>query len=199
MEKKQRAKSAGSNRSRRSPEPKARDTKFSLQPDKIRQILNSLKASFDPGSITITSTNIPEALDKLVAVMNQISNASYKVFELVERQKALYQRLNDLTVDLAKCAPMTDQAITKFCTTHREITHELQALSHEVIVAHEFQDLSGQSVLKVKALLEWLDRDLRVLLPHLGVAVPEATKESEKKPDLDQAAMDALMRQVTGW
>jgi chemotaxis regulatin CheY-phosphate phosphatase CheZ len=198
MAKRQRARSPLTNAPKQA-EERERDRTTSQQPDQVRRILDSLKASFDPSSITITSTNIPEALDKLVAVMNQMSVASYRVFELVELQKALYQRLTDLTLELAKCADAPEQAIARFCTEHNQVTEGLRTISHEVIVAHEFQDLSGQNVLKVKALLEWLDRDLRVLLPLLGVALPEAGKDSEKNPDLDQAAMDALLRQVTSW
>lgn len=168
-----------------------------LSSDKIRALLSSLQARFDPSTLTITSINIPEALNRLVTVMSQMQSASYRVFELVERQKALCDQLiglsDDLAIDAKSSGDLQRERVASFTFEHHRITQELRTLSHEVIIAHEFQDLSGQNVLKVKALLEWIDRDLRALLPQLGFTIPQSSTNPMDEPDLDQAATDEIL------
>jgi chemotaxis regulatin CheY-phosphate phosphatase CheZ len=54
----------------------------------LEEILGSLKREFDPASITMTSTNIPDAIIKLSSVLVETSEATTKVFQLVEKHHA---------------------------------------------------------------------------------------------------------------
>jgi chemotaxis regulatin CheY-phosphate phosphatase CheZ len=162
----------------------------------------ALNAALDPSSVTMTTTNIPDAIAKLAVVVRQMSAASHKVFELVEQQHALRNQLVQLAEQVGQHASMSalsPELAAKLLQEHRSVSDQLDNLGHEIVMAHEFQDLCGQSLYKVTALLEGLSRDLRELLPTLGITPPPPQSSSDNNPDLGQAEMDAIIRQLTTW
>jgi chemotaxis regulatin CheY-phosphate phosphatase CheZ len=162
----------------------------------LEGILGSIKREFEPATVTMTSTNIPDAVTKLSSVLVQTSQAAARVFELVERQKSLMQENEsylsalELVVgstpwDVAKA----QESVSKCRTTQLA----LRDVAHEIVMAQEYQDLCAQHVEKVMRLLGKLDGDLRALLMHFKVT-PSAAEGSDK-PDIGQGDADEILKE----
>ncbi len=71
---------------------------------KLEGILGPLRREFDPASVTMTSTNIPDAVTKLSSMLVETGQAAAKVFQLVEQQKSLVEE-NERCLTAIKALP----------------------------------------------------------------------------------------------
>ena len=166
---------------------------------KLEDILGALGREFDPASVTMTSTNIPDAVSKLSSVVLETSQAASKVFQLVERQKSLVEE-NERSLaaieQLVSGNPIDSEAIDREVSKGRETNVALRGVSHEIVMSQEFQDLSSQKVQKVIRLIGGLDSSLRALLNHFKIATPlDVNPEtSAGNADIDQGAADDILK-----
>jgi chemotaxis regulatin CheY-phosphate phosphatase CheZ len=175
----------------------ARQSKDSIY--QLEGILGSIKREFDPATVTMTATNIPDAVTKLSCVLAQTSQAATRVFELVERQKSLIEEnescLSDLEGLLGKVC--VDTAAVQQIVEKGKVTQlALREVSHEMVMAQEYQDLCAQNVEKVMRLLDKLDGDLRALLIYFNVAPsgPESPESALDNPDIGQGDADEILK-----
>ena len=163
-------------------------------------LINIINNTLDPLNLTMTSTNLPDAVTKLTLVMNQINHATLRVFELVEQQRALREELNLLTERFAQNLerPNVDCSLVKlFREEHQGICKKLKSIDQEILITQEFNDLSGQSIKKVSLLLESLNSNLTALLEAFGVNVALNTPGVLGDPDLNQSEMDELFGRIS--
>ncbi len=166
---------------------------------KLEGILASLKREFDPASVTMTSTNIPDSVSKLSSVLLETAQAASRVFQLVERQKALIEE-NDRRLDaikqLVRRNPIDSEALVREVSKSRETNIGLRELSHEIVMSQEFQDLTSQKVQKVIRLIGGLDGSLRALLTHFKIATSlDGNSENPSgNADIDQEAADDILK-----
>ncbi|MEN9846182.1 MAG: hypothetical protein RIS36_1329 [Pseudomonadota bacterium] len=165
----------------------------------LEGILGSIKREFEPATVTMTSTNIPDAVAKLSSVLVQTSQSAARVFELVERQKALLKENECYCSDLGALmatTPVDREAVQKLVSRCRATHIALREVAHEIVMAQEFQDLCSQNVEKVLRLIGKLDVDLRALLGHFKVApaAGDALKSDGDKPDIGQEDADKILK-----
>lgn len=157
------------------------------------EVLSRLRAEFDPSTVTMTSTNIPEALVKLSNVLTETNKASCRVFELVERQKRLISENSFITRELLKTAP-SESGITGALARYQANSAELQSLANEIMLAHEFQDLCGQNINKVMKLISGLDSLLREFFLRMGCEIPPYSPAHASGEPVNQNETDDILR-----
>jgi chemotaxis protein CheZ len=166
---------------------------------RLAETVENLRREFDPASVTMSTTNIPDAVTKLSAVLAETNRATAKVFELVEHQKHLLGEGDDVLRYLSMLAEkdaVDADALLTAITRYKRVHRDLGAAAHEIVIAQEFQDISGQKVKKVMKLIADVEVYLRTLLSHLKVSVPSAhtTGEVAQEADLDQTAADDILK-----
>ena len=149
----------------------------------------------------MSSTNIPDAILKLSSVLNDSSEASHKVFDLVDSQHKVIKQGEKHLADLEQLAqqgPISPDAALAFVAKYRALNHAMQAVSHDIVVSQEFQDLCGQKVKKVMRLVCDVEVYLRALLEQLKVAMPnpKSAAELEAEQNVDQESTDALLKEL---
>lgn len=168
----------------------------------FHEALWGLRSQLDPSSVTMTSTNIPDAIVKLSAVLHETNEASQKVFALTDKHSEIAKRCDAILNELeaAAKAPQPDtRSIAELASRCRALNQASQAVAHEIVMAQEFQDLCGQRVKKVTKLLCDVECYLRVLLSLLRVDIPSGHASAEKKEgddDLNQSSTDKLLEEL---
>jgi chemotaxis protein CheZ len=167
----------------------------------LHQTVWGLRSEFDPASVTMSSTNIPDAIIKLSAVLTDTDNASSKVFDLVDRHTKLLKQTEKELAELErnyKGSHIDPSSIEGYITRQRALNSAMQSVSHEIITSQEFQDLCGQKIKKVMRLLCDMECYLRALFSQLRVDIPSAktAAQLEEDKDIDQASTDALLKEM---
>jgi len=113
------------------------------------------------GAIQVAAHELPDACERLLYVKQMTEQAANKVFALIDQLQADAQVLRGLAAgpESAELLALADRQ---------------QALSTELMMSQEFQDLSGQVINKVVKLLESVERPLHQVLDHAGDAATEA-------------------------
>jgi chemotaxis regulatin CheY-phosphate phosphatase CheZ len=165
----------------------------------LAETVEHLRREFDPSSVTMSTTNIPDSITKLSAVLTETSQAATKVFALVDEQKRLLKEgdgyLQELE-ELAKKDAVDSKRLLSIIAQCRRAHQEIGSSAHEIVVSQEFQDLSGQKVKKVIKLITGVETYLRTLLGYLKVPLPSAhTQETaDHDTDIDQAVADSILK-----
>lgn len=167
----------------------------------LYQTVWGLRSEFDPASVTMSSTNIPDAIIKLSTVLTDTDNASNKVFELVDRHSKLLKQTEREIADLERTCqngPVDPALVVGYINRHRALNNAMQSVSHEIVTSQEFQDLCGQKIKKVMRLMCDMECYLRALFSQLKVEVPSAktAAQAEEDKDIDQASTDALLKEL---
>jgi chemotaxis protein CheZ len=143
-----------------------------------RTLHNSLaefKQSLSRDSLSMSSTNIPDATDKLEAVIQLTMNAANTTLDCTEQTSihlASVRRKNDQIIELLKSSDWgTPATREKLLALSGEATTEFDAaevLNSKVLMAQTFQDLTGQSIRKVIQLVQSLEKQLVELVKTFG-------------------------------
>lgn len=165
----------------------------------LERIFGALKREFDPTTVTMNSTNIPDAVTKLSSVVAETQQATTRVFQLVERQRCLLEENDADTAaleELLKSGAINPVAALELVSKSRATHKALREVSHEIVVAQEFQDLCSQKIEKVIKLLGFLDGNLRTLLTHFTFApvFAQATEGDEDNADIGQSDADDILK-----
>lgn len=168
----------------------------------FHETLWGLRTEFDPSAVTMSSTNIPDAILKLSTVLTETSESSHKVFTLVDKHNDVLKQseryLADFERESRESLP-SKEAITTLIHRQRILNQAAHALSHEVVMSQEFQDLCGQRVKKVVKLLCDIECYLRALFDLLQIELPSTQRSAEQKEedkDIDQASADILLKEL---
>lgn len=158
----------------------------------ITEIALRIRAEFDPSTVTMTTTNIPDAVIKLSSVLNDTNKATCRVFELIELQRRLLAE-NDSFVRQMSAANNSERAsaLLRSYDTNRQ---EIVTLMNEVLLAHEFQDLCGQNINKVIKLISTLETDIREIFRRLGCEIPLYNQSQEPGDSVSQGETDNILR-----
>lgn len=167
----------------------------------LQETLHGIRSGFDPASVTMSSTNIPDAILKLSSVLSDSSEASHKVFDLVESQHKIVKQGEKQLAELEQLAQggkLEPAAVLSFVAKYRALNHAMQAVSHDIVLSQEFQDLCGQKVKKVMRLVCDVEVYLKALLEQLNVELPspKSAAELEAEQSVDQESTDALLKEL---
>jgi chemotaxis regulatin CheY-phosphate phosphatase CheZ len=158
----------------------------------------SLRNDFDPGAISMTSTRLPEASRGLDKVLVRAGDAARKVLHLVdEQQRALAQGerwMKEFERQLEQ-GSLDHKSLQIGLAECRAVSKRISEISSEMVYTQEFEDLCGQVIYKVKQLIIRLEDDIRTLLEHLKVELPNTSQAAQREmTPADQAGVDDILK-----
>jgi chemotaxis regulatin CheY-phosphate phosphatase CheZ len=157
-----------------------------------------VRCDFDPTAVTMSSTNIPDAITKLQSILDETAKATITVFNLLEHQeKTLKEAEAQLTEleQLAKDGDVSSETINLFISRQRSLHNNVRTLTTDLITSQEYQDLCGQRVQKVIKLLQALTLSLSDLLQQCSVTLPSAQETiPEGQERVDQSSADDILK-----
>lgn len=160
----------------------------------------SLKDGFDASSLTLTSTSLPEASKGLDRVLVRAGEAAHKVLSLVEQQEGIQVQGEQLLLALEKqlaSGTIDRAALERGLIECRALVAQTRKIASEMVYTQDFEDLCGQVIYKVRRLILTLEEQIRGLLLHLKVELPQSAQEAgvaERERVADQASVDALLK-----
>ncbi|ALO41474.1 protein phosphatase CheZ [Pseudoalteromonas phenolica] len=169
-----------------------------------RQLHESLKNfELDTRIADLTTEALPDAKERLNYVMEMTENAANKTMDAVEASLPLAQQLAD---DLSDIKPIWDRLmrrdiqlgefkslchdLDKFMQGSQSTTDELQGHMTNVLMAQDYQDLTGQVIRRVIELVREVEDSLIHLLTVFGTAEEPQAKLKENIEEVQIAEMD---------
>ncbi|TMO80873.1 protein phosphatase [Pseudoalteromonas sp. S3776] len=164
-----------------------------------RQLHEALKSfELDTRLTDLTTDAIPDAKKRLNYVMEMTENAANKTMDAVEASLPIAQQLAD---EIAHIKPTWDRlmnreielgefktlchSIDKFMNSSHHKTDELQTLMTNVLMAQDFQDLTGQVIRRVIELVREVEESLIHLLTAFA-AQDDSTVESKEQQETEE-------------
>ncbi len=164
-----------------------------------RQLHESLKNfQLDTRLADLTHEAIPDAKQRLNYVMEMTEQAANKTMDAVEASLPIAHKLSD---DISQIKPTWDRLMNRdiqlgeFKTLCHDIdafmkssvgtTQELQDLMNNVLMAQDYQDLTGQVIRRVIELVREVEDSLISLLTAFGTPPATEPVESYKKTKSD--------------
>ncbi|MBB1421337.1 protein phosphatase CheZ [Pseudoalteromonas sp. SG43-7] len=155
-----------------------------------RQLHDALKNfELDTRLADLTKDALPDAKQRLNYVMEMTENAANKTMDAVEASLPIAQQLAD---DISDIKPTWDRlmnreielgefktlchSLDKFMNSSQTKTDELQGLMTNVLMAQDFQDLTGQVIRRVIELVREVEDSLIHLLTAFGSQDDNETK-----------------------
>ncbi|BDF94998.1 protein phosphatase CheZ [Pseudoalteromonas haloplanktis] len=155
-----------------------------------RQLHDALKNfELDTRLADLTTEAIPDAKQRLNYVMEMTENAANKTMDAVEASLPIAQQLAD---EISHIKPTWDRlmsreielgefktlchSLDKFMNNSQTKTDELQGLMTNVLMAQDFQDLTGQVIRRVIELVREVEDSLIHLLTAFGSQDDRETK-----------------------
>ena len=155
-----------------------------------RQLHDALKNfELDTRLADLTTDAIPDAKQRLNYVMEMTENAANKTMDAVEASLPIAQQLAD---EISQIKPTWDRlmnreielgefktlchSLDKFMNNSQTKTDELQGLMTNVLMAQDFQDLTGQVIRRVIELVREVEDSLIHLLTAFGSQDDSETK-----------------------
>ncbi|NMM40201.1 protein phosphatase CheZ [Pseudoalteromonas arctica] len=155
-----------------------------------RQLHDALKNfELDTRLADLTKDALPDAKQRLNYVMEMTENAANKTMDAVEASLPIAQQLAD---DISDIKPTWDRlmnreielgefktlchSLDKFMNSSQTKTDELQGLMTNVLMAQDFQDLTGQVIRRVIELVREVEDSLIHLLTAFGSQDDSDTK-----------------------
>lgn len=164
----------------------------------FKSALWKVRCDFDPTAVTMSSTNIPDAVTKLQSVLDDTAKATISVFSLLEQQEIALKDAETQLAELehlAAAGPIATHTISTFISKQRSLHKNLKTLSTELVTSQEYQDLCGQRVQKVMRLLQTLALSLSDLLQQCSVALPSAQETiPEGQERVEQNSVDDILK-----
>ncbi|WP_440055660.1 protein phosphatase CheZ [Pseudoalteromonas sp. T1lg65] len=173
-----------------------------------RQLHESLKNfELDTRLADLTTDAIPDAKQRLNYVMEMTENAANKTMDAVEASLPLAQNLAE---ELEGIKPTWDRLMSRdiqlgefkslchdldsFMQSSKTRTDELQSLMTNVLMAQDYQDLTGQVIRRVIELVREVEDSLIHMLTVFGSTGVEQSKanNNENKAVKSEAATDEL-------
>jgi chemotaxis protein CheZ len=175
-----------------------------------RQLHESLKNfELDTRIADLTTEALPDAKERLNYVMEMTENAANKTMDAVEASLPLAQQLAD---DLSDIKPTWDRLmrrdiqlgefktlchdLDKFMQGSQTTTDELQGHMTNVLMAQDYQDLTGQVIRRVIELVREVEDSLIHLLTVFGTAEDPNSKQKENIEEVQILEMDPA--QISG-
>lgn len=163
----------------------------------LHNSLEEFRSSLDPQGVTMTSTNLPDAADKLEQVLESTRQATDETLATIEAQQELMAEAKE-TIDNAEAylnsCPDSEMKtrMQEFIQAERLRCGKIHALTDRTLHAQEFQDLTGQALQKVISLVTNLEENMVSIIRVFGL--PESKKEDpQEKESLEQDNVDDLL------
>lgn len=165
-----------------------------------RQLHDSLRNfQLDPKIANLATDDIPDAKERLNYVMNITEQAANKTMDAIDASLPLADKINS---DVAKLKPEWEKlmqrqielgefkslcySINDFMQQAEADTAKIHSLMTEILLAQDFQDLTGQVIKRVIELVQEVEESLIHLLTVFGETSSAATATNEEKKPADK-------------
>ncbi len=154
----------------------------------------------DPRIVQLTEDDLPDAQNRLQYVIQKTEDAANRTMDAVEaclpmaddmhqkidRLMPQWQKLmdNDIQLDEFKSLCHGVDDVLKLCGSNMPQIHSLMT---EVLMAQDFQDITGQVIRRVIQLVEDVEKNLIELLKLFGDDAKKVAKQEPKAADKNQA------------
>ena len=169
----------------------------------LHDAMDDFKRSLVTGGTTMASITLPDAAAKLEEVITHTYDAAQKTLACAEKQGEMIDLEDKSIMDLARILRNQTLSYEEFrgqvadyLSAQQERAIHMRTLSSQILMAQEFQDLTGQALKKVIKLVSGMESRLisLVLLFGGGQAEPAAAAAPEAKPKtMDQDDVDAVL------
>lgn len=180
---------------------------------KMTRELHSTLDSFqsDVRIVQLIGEDIPDARDRLEHVINLTDKSAHKTIDIVEKSipmcSSIAEKVNKLEQSWKQCKKkkMKSADLEKFDNTFTE-SHEviIQDIGHiksglnDVLMAQDFQDLTGQIISHVITMVADVEESLVNLIKVTGHSQPLNTLTHKKAGAKDKSSTQAEGPQVPG-
>ncbi|NJC87313.1 MAG: hypothetical protein FIA97_06740 [Methylococcaceae bacterium] len=157
---------------------------------KLHDALKSFHDSIDPKLRDLATTDMPNAKDKLEFVIKSTEEAANKTMGIVEKYIASMDTLSGHISKLQKPADSVQYL--------KAFQAELEEDMNAVLMTQSFQDLTGQTIKKVIALVSNLERELVELIATFGVkleSITETEQQAVVSEKVSQSDVDDLLKE----
>ena len=157
---------------------------------KLHDALKSFHDSIDPKLRDLATTDMPNAKDKLEFVIKSTEEAANKTMGIVEKYIASMDTLSGHIGKLQKPA----ESVQYLKAFQAELEEDMNA----VLMTQSFQDLTGQTIKKVIALVSNLERELVELIATFGVkleSITETEQQAVVSEKVSQSDVDDLLKE----
>lgn len=160
---------------------------------KLHNALMEFRQFIGPRISRLANSGVPQATDNLQQVIEMTNKAAHKVIEIAEEQSALMFQQNKTTSELAEISDVSAESSKKIEQIIEEMksrNQKISSLNTEIIMAQEFQDLSGQILQRVINLITEVEDSLVDLvrmfsMPELEEQI-RAAGQAEQPPCQDE-------------
>lgn len=155
---------------------------------KLHDSIRDFKNTLDPRIKQIANEEVPQAVDSLEFVLAKTEDAANRTMEIVEKYIA--------------ALPEFDKQLKRFKSPKAAIQHlksfkkSLNKDLGEVLIAQQYQDITGQAIRKVISLINDIETELVGLIAGFGVKADLAPEEEEKAPEkITQNDVEDLLKE----
>jgi len=156
---------------------------------KLHNSLKEFRQSLDPRIRRIADQEVPQAVDSLEFVIKKTEEAANRTLAVVEKHLAGLDEFQERL--------KSTDAPDEFKEHLKEFHSSLRADLNDVMIAQEFQDITGQTIRRVIDLVNAIEAELIGLIATFGVK-QEGSKEDLAKPTsekMTQGDIEGLLKE----
>jgi chemotaxis protein CheZ len=183
-----------------------RERSLFLEIGRLTRQLHDALAEFQVDSriAEVASSEFPDARDRLDQVIEMTERSAHRTMDLVETALPIADEMGRDTAELHRewqrfrqkeLSADQFRTLVRHVSRHFELTEEhtqqLRSKLSEVLMAQDFQDLSGQEIRKVIKLVQEVEQTLLNMIKVAGEAGTDRKPESERAGD--QKVKDTYM------
>ncbi|MEX8519284.1 MAG: protein phosphatase CheZ [Leptothrix sp. (in: b-proteobacteria)] len=168
----------------------------------VRQLHDALQALGYDTVLQEVAQEIPDARERLTYVGQMTERAAHKVLTLVDQAKPDCVALAHEGEELLSLNPAAPEQLKAFAQKSVGYAQTQQSTLNDIMMAQDFQDLSGQVIQKVIGIISRTEQQLLDLLVHgtPAVVMPRASAmlAGPQVPDkaMDQENVDDLLESL---
>lgn len=149
--------------------------------------IKEFKEAIDPGLKKIAKEEVPNAVDKLQFVITKTEDAANRVMGIVEK----YLSEGDKLLSHIENIKGPQESISYLRSLKESLNNDMT----EILMAQEFQDITGQTIKKVIGLVNQIEKELLRLITTFGVKIEDKTfsAQSETADKLTQTDVEKLL------
>ncbi len=173
----------------------------------LHRTLLEFNQSMSSENVTMHSTTLPDAVDKLEEVLKVTFQAADKTLNSVEEQNTIlsssYEALGE-ALETLKPDNIPDETVRttlkEMLEAERERVERSLAINNEIMMTQEFQDLTGQALKKVIKLVQGMKDNISALIEIFGaedlppVQVAQESEQALDENKLDQGDVDSVLK-----
>ena len=149
---------------------------------KLHDSIREFQENISPRLKNLPVNELPEATDKLQWVIEKTEEAASRTISVVEKHLGYQEKTSKIITQIEKCfeknhipTDLDEKDLAYLKNMNQDLPKDLM----EILIAQDFQDLTGQIIKKVIRLIADIENQLVKILQIFGVKL-----ESGPKPDV---------------